>query len=47
MYDAAGVLDNKIRLRLHIGLKCGVEDLENDVIRSLDDTAEVSDPTDL
>ena len=46
MYDTAGVLANNIRLRLHIGLKSRVDDLENDSIRLLDDTAEVSDPTD-
>jgi|ERR1712126_386222 len=42
MYDTAGVLANNIRLRLHIGLKSRVDDLENDSIRLLDDTAELS-----
>ena len=43
MYETAGELDNKIRLRLHIGLKSSVDDLQNDVIRILDTTLEVSD----
>jgi len=43
LYDTAGVLNNKIRLRLHIGLKSNLGDLEQNVIRLLDEVTEVGD----
>ena len=42
MYETAEASSNKIRLRLHIGLKSSVMDLQDDVIRFLNTTTEVN-----